>query len=202
MTPVITKASLVSMAATMMVMIYSAIGSGASAQDKVSAQANSPILTPGFASLPTDADATFAPQANTAELASMVAAEPQVQALTQDMRCLASAIYFEARSEALDGQLAVGRVIVARTKSGRFPTSYCGVVQQPSQFAFVRHNRLPDVDTNSITWKKAVVVAQLAHEGKLKSAAEGALYFHSVRSKNRWDKRIRVAQIDNHVFYR
>src|ERR1019366_9204292 len=78
-------------------------------------------------------------------LASLVSSQHQSADLPRELNCLASAIYFEAKSESLSGQLAVGRVIVARSKSSRFPNSYCGVVFQPSQFSFVRVGGMPAI---------------------------------------------------------
>ena len=121
--------------------------------------------------------------------------------MPEEIRCLAGAIYFEARAETLDGQLAVGRVIVARSKSGRFPNSYCGVVFQPSQFSFIRGNAMPVINQQSRNWKTAVAVAEIAHSGAWQSPVEGALFFHARRVAPSW-RLHRVAQIDNHIFYR
>ena len=117
------------------------------------------------------------------------------------MQCLAGAIYFEAKSETLAGQLAVGRVVVARAKSGRFPTSYCGVVYQPSQFSFVRGGSMPAIPKGSKAWKNAVAVAKIAHENSWSSPVEGALFFHAAYVDPDWRLR-RVGRVDNHVFYR
>ena len=61
--------------------------------------------------------------------------------------CLATAVYFEARGESLEGQLAVARVVMNRAASGRYPPDWCSVVKQPAQFSFVRHGEFPAVDT-------------------------------------------------------
>lgn len=122
-------------------------------------------------------------------------------ALTQNMRCLAAAIYFESKGEPLEGQLAVGRVIVNRTKSGRFPTTYCGVVQQPSQFSFVRGGQIPAIRTASAAWRTAQAIAKIAHEGSWQSPAKGALFFHARYVSPGWRLQ-RVAQVNNHIFYR
>ncbi len=45
-------------------------------------------------------------------------------------RCLANAIYFEARSEPVRGQMAVAQVVVNRAFSGFYPNDICGVVYQ------------------------------------------------------------------------
>src|SRR3546814_1697830 len=66
-----------------------------------------------------------------------------------ELRCLAGAVYFESRGESLAGQLAVAHVIINRAESGRFPSSYCGVVHQRSQFSFVRGGKMPSIRESS-----------------------------------------------------
>lgn len=145
-----------------------------------------------------DAETTPWPAGSLAELVDLV---PVPATLSRDIDCLAGAIYFEAKSESLAGQLAVGRVIVARTASGRFPTSYCGVVLQHSQFSFVRAGTMPAIDRGSRIWRQVVKIALIVDRGAWKSPAEGALFFHAARIGPVAGK-TRVARIDNHVFYR
>ena len=45
-------------------------------------------------------------------------------------KCLAEAVYFEARGEAVRGQIAVAQVVLNRAFSGYYPTTVCGVVYQ------------------------------------------------------------------------
>ncbi len=134
-------------------------------------------------------------------LASLVTSQPQPSELPRELNCLAGAVYFEAKSESLSGQIAVGRVIVARSKSGRFPNSYCGVVFQPSQFSFVRGGGMPGIARSSRQWRNAVAIAQIAHAGSWRSPVEGALYFHAARVSPGW-RLARVGRLENHVFYR
>jgi len=148
-----------------------------------------------------DGAATVEEAPRVATLAEMVALQPQPTELSRELNCLAAAIYHEAKGESLAGQLAVGRVIVARSKSGRFPDSYCGVVFQPSQFSFVRGNSLPTGARNARQWKNAVAIAQIAHEGTWRSPVEGALFFHAAYVSPGW-RLTRMARVDNHVFYR
>lgn len=210
------KASAIAVAATIFTIVVSAGGSGASAQSRVPApviqepmpQNNSPVIvTP----LPAEAQITVVQAVEAAQgptiaekpesLAELVAAHDAPSELSSEMQCLAGAIYFEAKSETLAGQLAVGRVVVARAKSGRFPTSYCGVVYQPSQFSFVRGGSMPAIPKGSKAWKNAVAVAQIAHENSWSSPVEGALFFHAAYVDPDWRLR-RVGRVDNHVFYR
>lgn len=156
--------------------------------------------------LQADRDSTVAPAdalpaVTPGSLAELVDAVDIPAELPRDIACLAGAIYFEAKSESLAGQLAVGRVIVARAGSGHFPASYCGVVFQPSQFSFVRGGSMPAIDHSARAWRQAVKLALIADRGAWKSPAEGALFFHAARIGPVAGK-ARVARIDNHVFYR
>jgi spore germination cell wall hydrolase CwlJ-like protein len=205
-------ASAVAVAATILATLVSADGSGAVAQSLAPAAITQQPINPTLSQpmIPpqttvagdvtgAEFDADVAPKAAT--LAELVANQPQPDDLSRELNCLAGAIYFESKSESLEGQLAVGRVIVARSKSGRFPSSYCGVVFQRSQFSFVRGNAMPGIAKSSRGWKNAVAIAQIAHEGSWKSQVEGALYFHAARISPSW-RMTRLARVDNHVFYR
>ena len=56
--------------------------------------------------------------------------ETQAEFEDRERRCLATAIYFEARGEPLKGQIAVSQVILDRVRSPKFPQTICGVVYQ------------------------------------------------------------------------
>ncbi len=45
-------------------------------------------------------------------------------------KCLAEAVYFEARGEAVRGQIAVAQVVMNRVFSGKYPDTVCGAVYQ------------------------------------------------------------------------
>ena len=133
-------------------------------------------------------------------LAELVAETSRPVDIDPELRCLAGAVYFESRGESLVGQLAVAHVVLNRAQSGRFPKSLCGVVHQPSQFSFVRGGRMPAV-RNAAQWNNAVAIAQIARDGSWKNHAPGALFFHARYVSPGWRK-TRIAQIDNHIFYR
>jgi spore germination cell wall hydrolase CwlJ-like protein len=139
--------------------------------------------------------------ANAANLRELVLAMPQEVQFSDDLQCLAGAVYFESRGEPLEGQLAVARVVVNRAESDRFPESYCDVVYQKSQFSFVRSGRMPSIATTSEAWRNAKAVAQIAHEGLWESPAEEALFFHATYVNPGWRKQ-RLAKVSRHVFYR
>jgi spore germination cell wall hydrolase CwlJ-like protein len=121
----------------------------------------------------------------------------------EQLRCLAGAVYFEARGEDLAGQLAVAQVIINRSEDGRFPRSYCGVVSQPGQFSFMRGQSMPAIRTNSPAWARAVAIAEIAHQGLWESEAGEAVFFHANYVRPQWSRtKTRLAQIDTHIFYR
>jgi spore germination cell wall hydrolase CwlJ-like protein len=133
-------------------------------------------------------------------LSELVAETPRPADLDPELRCLAGAVYFESRGESLVGQLAVAHVVLNRAQSGRFPKSLCGVVHQKSQFSFVRGGKMPAVREGT-QWSNAVAIAQIARDGSWKNHAPGAMFFHARYVSPGWRK-TRIAQIDNHIFYR
>lgn len=133
-------------------------------------------------------------------LAALVAATPRPADMDPELRCLAGTVYFESRGESLVGQLAVAHVVINRAQSGRFPKSLCGVVHQRSQFSFVRGGKMPAIREGS-QWNNAIAIAQIARDGSWKNHAPGALFFHARYVAPGWRK-TRIAQIDNHIFYR
>lgn len=137
---------------------------------------------------------------NADSLADLVAETSRPADLDPELRCLAGAVYFESRGESLVGQLAVAHVVLNRAQSGRFPKSLCGVVHQKSQFSFVRGGKMPAVREGT-QWSNAVAIAQIARDGSWKNHAPGAMFFHARYVSPGWRK-TRIAQIDNHIFYR
>lgn len=136
-----------------------------------------------------------------ASLEAAVAAQDMPESVGDDLSCLAGAIYFESKGEPLAGQLAVADVIINRTKSDKFPSTICGVVEQPGQFSFVRDGEIPHIDTNRPAYRTAMAVAQIALAKDWRSPAPTALYFHAKRVKPGWGLD-QVASIGHHVFYR
>ena len=120
---------------------------------------------------------------------------------SRELECLATGIYFESKSEPLAGQLAVGQVIANRASSGRFPSTYCGVLFQRSQFSFIRGKSLPAAPRSSKQWQNAVAIAKIVSRGLKESSVGKALFFHATHVSPRWRLK-RVASIGNHIFYR
>jgi N-acetylmuramoyl-L-alanine amidase len=137
-----------------------------------------------------------------ADLATMVAELRAPEAGSHELECLATGIYYESKSEPLAGQLAVGKVIANRARSGgRFPPSYCGVLFQRGQFSFVHGRSLPSVPRARKQWQTAVAIAKIIDRDLQESAVGNALFFHARYVSPGWRLK-RVAAIGNHVFYR
>jgi spore germination cell wall hydrolase CwlJ-like protein len=135
------------------------------------------------------------------DLPTMVAALRGTDAGSRELECLAAGIYFESKSEPLAGQLAVGQVIANRADSGRFASTYCGVLFQRGQFSFVRGHSWPTINKQGRQWQTAVAIAKIVDQDLKDSAAANALYFHARRVHPGWRLK-QVASIGNHVFYR
>jgi N-acetylmuramoyl-L-alanine amidase len=146
-----------------------------------------------------EADNSVRPQG---DLTSLVAQLRSSEPGSRELECLAVGIYFESKSEPLTGQLAVGQVIANRANSnGRFPSSYCGVLFQRSQFSFIRGRSLPTVPRAGRQWQTAVAVAKIVDQELKGSSVGNALFFHAKRVSPNWRLK-RVASIGNHIFYR
>ena len=125
--------------------------------------------------------------------------------LDEQAKCMAVAVYHEARGETVEGQLAVARVIMNRAASGRYPNSYCGVVKQPWQFSFVNPHSgaIPYVDEASTSWARAVGITRLALAHVVPSVSNDVLWYHATYVAPSWGRRLsRAQQIGAHIFYR
>lgn len=138
----------------------------------------------------------------TKSLDKLVSQQVMPGKIDRETECLAASVYFESKSEPLEGQLAVAEVVMNRAKSGgHFPPSICSVVFQKGQFSFVHGGGFPPINRGGVMWKTAVAIAQIALNDAWDSRASNALYFHARRVAPGWN-RVRVAQLGNHVFYR
>ena len=104
-------------------------------------------------------------------------------------RCLANAIYFEARSEPVRGQMAVAQVVMNRVFSGFYPNDVCAVVYQNAhrhlacQFTFACDGKRKVINERG-AWARANRIAKQTLDGQLyvrrsaKSTHYHALYVH------------------------
>jgi hypothetical protein len=124
-----------------------------------------------------------------------------------DQHCLATAIYYEARSQSLEGQEAVAQVIMNRVGKSQFADSVCGVVAQGGerhgcQFSFVCDGSMRRPPRNAVAWATAEDVAARTLRGTVASRVGAATFYHANYVSPWWSKVLpRVAQIGAHIFY-
>ncbi len=127
----------------------------------------------------------------------------------REMRCLAEAIYFEARSEPEEGQAAVAQVVLNRVKHENYPDSVCGVVYQnrhrflACQFTFACEGRSLRI-TEADAWRVAVQIATDVVSGKIYLPDVGAsTHYHADYVRPRWARSLkRMETIGRHTFYK
>ena len=126
-----------------------------------------------------------------------------------EQRCLAEAVYFEARSEPEEGQAAVAQVVLNRVMSGLYPTSICGVVFQNQQrrnacqFSFACEGHALHI-TEPESWGRAERVAHEVLDGAAYvSDVGGATHYHANYVRPDWARRlVKMDRIGRHIFYK
>ncbi|WP_421780800.1 cell wall hydrolase [Falsirhodobacter deserti] len=124
-----------------------------------------------------------------------------------DWKCLAEAVYFEARGEPLQGQFAVAEVILNRVDASSYPSDVCAVVTQGEkgsvcQFSFICDGK-PEVVTEKRAFERAGKIAAVMLDGAPRMLTKGATHFHTRAVNPSWASRLpRTAAIGGHLFYR
>ena len=149
--------------------------------------------------------------------AQEVRAETRLQTISaEDKECLAKNIYFEARSETIEGQVAVAWVTLNRMESSRFPDTLCGVVYQARtdangnprrhqcQFSWFCDGK-SDRIRNQREWEDVLLITEvvlLDWARAKESPVQNATYYHADYVNPYWaDDYVRIAQVDSHIFY-
>lgn len=124
-------------------------------------------------------------------------------------KCLTEAVYFEARGEAVRGQIAVAQVVVNRAFSGYYPSTVCGVVYQNShrhlacQFTFACDG-IRDVVKEPEMWDRAKKIAQATLDGRLWLPEVGkSTHYHAYWVRPSWVNEMKkMYKYGVHTFYR
>jgi len=124
-------------------------------------------------------------------------------AVTQDQRCLALNIYFEARGAAQVDKEAVGHVTLNRTKVGVFPKTICGVVYQKGQFSWTTDANSNE-PRNPRAWQESQQIADEILTQEVEDVSKGATYFYNHATvRPAWSKRFTVTlQTQAHTYMR
>lgn len=124
-----------------------------------------------------------------------------------EVLCLATALFFEARSEPLEGQIAVGEVIMNRVESDKWPDTICEVVNQHKQFSYTHDGKSdnPDVydkHADKESWEALKVLAQDIYDNKWDTGLT-ADHYHAKYVKPAWASRFdKVLVVGTHIFYK
>ena len=124
-------------------------------------------------------------------------------------RCLANAIYFEARSEPIRGQMAVAQVVVNRAFSGFYPNDICGVVYQNAhrrlacQFTFACDGKSKAI-TERGHWARANRIAKQTLTGQIYvPEVAKSTHYHAVYVHPNWVREMKkMVRYGVHQFYR
>jgi N-acetylmuramoyl-L-alanine amidase len=122
----------------------------------------------------------------------------------RQVRCLAEAVYYEAKGEPIRGQQAVAEVVANRVASRAYPNTFCGVVYQRSarvcQFSWACSSRRAP---SGLQWQRANEIAERVIDGWRPGVAVGATHFHATFVSPSWSRVYRrVTSIGGHIFYR
>lgn len=124
-------------------------------------------------------------------------------------KCLANAVYFEARSEPIRGQMAVAQVVVNRAFSGFYPNDICGVVYQNAhrhlscQFTFACDGKSKAI-TERGHWARAVRIAKQTLDGQIYVPEVGkSTHYHAIYVHPNWVGEMKkLVRYGLHNFYR
>ena len=128
---------------------------------------------------------------------------------TKSEKCLAEAVYFEARGEAVRGQIAVAQVVLNRAFSGFYPNTVCGVVYQNKhrhlacQFTFACDN-VADVVREPDMWDRARKIAKAMLDGQLwLPEVAKSTHYHAYWVRPSWVNEMKkMYKFGVHTFYR
>ncbi|WP_194406646.1 cell wall hydrolase [Bradyrhizobium sp. CCBAU 53351] len=124
-------------------------------------------------------------------------------------KCLAEAVYFESRGEAVRGQMAVAQVVMNRVFSGKYPDTVCGAVYQNKhrhlacQFTFACDNNA-DVIREPEMWERAKKIAKAMLDGQIWLPEVGkSTHYHAYWVRPSWVAEMKkMYKTGVHTFYR
>ena len=116
--------------------------------------------------------------------------------------CLSAAIFYEARNQPVDGQLAVAEVILNRVQSDRYPDDACEVINQLKQFSYTHDGKSDDFLKEPE--QEAVIRAILVASEVLNGYGRGitSTHYHTTAVSPYWNKFYDYdGKLGDHMFY-
>jgi spore germination cell wall hydrolase CwlJ-like protein len=123
-----------------------------------------------------------------------------------DHACLATTVYLEARSESVNGQLAVAEVALRRRDRGHWGGTVCQVVTSPHQFATTTTSGAFDIDNLDAFHKAWKIAGQSIRNWQLPLAQRHMLvphadHFATTAVNPAWSHNRPSVTIGEHAFY-
>jgi spore germination cell wall hydrolase CwlJ-like protein len=124
------------------------------------------------------------------------------------LMCLALNIYFEARSEPIEGQIAIAEVTLNRVASANYPNDVCSVVLQENkdgcQFSWWCDGKSDQPrEHNSLRTSKALAELMLNEGHHITVIGNEATHYHSNDVHPYWANDLhKIRRIGKHIFYK
>jgi N-acetylmuramoyl-L-alanine amidase len=121
----------------------------------------------------------------------------------KDCRLLLEAGYYESRSESDEGVVAVMHTILNRKSDRRWGNTIREVLYQKWQFSYTMDGSLKKGFTEVENHRRIAILARGVLNGDIEDPTNGAVFYHNDRVSPRWSKKkVKVAQIEKHSFYK
>ena len=131
-----------------------------------------------------------------------------------ELMCLATAVFFEAGNQEVDGKYAVAEVIMNRKDSRHYPDTICGVVKDDRgpkaydcQFSFWCDGKTDEPSKltgygEAAKWAEAQEVAKVSLAGNSPMHMPDVVLYHADYTTPYWAKSyVMHGKIGSHVFY-
>jgi N-acetylmuramoyl-L-alanine amidase len=123
------------------------------------------------------------------------------------LMCMALNIFFEARSEPIQGQIAVAEVTLNRVASDDYPNTICEVVLQENKngcsFSWWCDGKSDyPKEHNSFQTSKSLAKLMIDNGQYISVVGKDATHYHTDDIKPYWsDDMVKVEQVGKHIFY-
>lgn len=125
-----------------------------------------------------------------------------------ELGCLTEAIYFEARGEPVEGQVAVAEVVLNRVDAANYPETICEVVNEGTgrlhacQFSYTCDGS-PERVTDGTAWALAGKIAERLMAGAPRRLTGEATHYHADYVDPYWAQVYpQTARVGRHLFYK
>lgn len=122
--------------------------------------------------------------------------------------CLASAIYYEAAAERIEGQMAVAQVVLNRVRHPAYPKTVCGVVYQGQeratgcQFSFSCDGSMARTPSDAL-WMRLRGLARSMLSGTVYAPVGWATHYHTDWVLPAWSAKLDKVRVEaSHLFFR